>query len=157
MVHQNETKRRRPLWLKALIGLILLFILIVSLIAIALGPYIYDHHSLSSVFIWNVSGLDVRFEKIAIDDQIIWKSPDIIIESRQGLGPPRPDNRRHGILLDFRAPKKSVQFKLVTVNLSQERETLSCVLNNQSRPCLFEVFYHKGRLNCSDCGDELGN
>jgi hypothetical protein len=151
MMKNSGPKRPKPLWLKALIGLCLLFIFIILIVAIPLGYYAYHRNMNSLRSITNSSGSGVRFEKIIVDDQILWEGPDIIVKSRTNFEKPWLDRHGRGPMPYFRAPKRFVELKLVVINEMQERETVSCMLDNRSRPCFFEVYYKKGRLSCSDC------
>ncbi len=152
MMKNSGAKRPKPFWLKILIGFGTLFFLIVAIVAIPVGQYIYHSHTDSLLWIVNSSDLGVRFEKVMIDDQIVWEGPAIIIKSKHTLKQPEHRNLGGNIMPHFRAPKKLVELKLVVIDQMQERETVSCMLDNRSRPCFFEVFYHKGSLSCSeDC------
>jgi hypothetical protein len=151
MMNQDEARRRQSGRLKVPIGLCLLFSLFFASAAILVGCSVKDvFHTGSEVMIWNRTGFDVQFEQVTIDDQVVWTGPELIV-SPKDLSKPWLDNRRHCMLLEFRAPKKLVEFKLVMLNKMQEKEALSCTLDNRSRPCFFEVFYHKGKLVCFDC------
>jgi len=55
----------------------------------------------------------------------------------------------------FHAPKKVVRLEMTVRKGNGEKETLSCALNNRSRPCFFEVCYQKDMLVCSECGKEF--
>jgi hypothetical protein len=151
MTNQNVARRRRPLWLKVLIGLSLSFFLVVGILAIPLGYYAYYRHMSSLISIENWSGSDVRFYKVILDDHVLWEGHDIVVKSIKNLEKPWLDPHGRGPMPYFRAPKKLVELKLVVINEVQERETVSCTLDNRSRPCFFEVHYMKGRLSCSDC------
>lgn len=146
-----KDKDKRPFWLKIVIGLCLSFPLLVVGAAILFVYSVHDAlYGSSYVMIWNRSGLDVQFERVTIDNQVIWSGPDLIV-SPKDLDQPWLDNRRHSMMLDFRSPRKLVELKVVILTKMQEKETLSCTLDNRSPPCFFEVFYHTGRLSCCEC------
>lgn len=150
MTDENGPKKRKPLWLKALIGLCLLFLLIILTAVITVEYYIYDISTTSFARIQNLSEPDVRFERVIIDDQVVWKGPAIVIDStkhpRTGrLTPPESIRAR------FRAARKSVKLTLVIITDRQDRRTLTCTLDNRRGPCTFRVFYHGDRLECKDC------
>lgn len=151
----NEPGRRRRFWLKILIGFCLSALLLVVSVLIF---FVYSvHHALygfSNVMIWNRSGHDVRFEMVTVDDQVIWTGPALIV-SPKDLKKPYLDNRRHAMMLGFSAPGKLLELKVVIRSKTEDKETLSCTLDNRSRPCFFEVFYHQGRLSCGDCGKDF--
>jgi len=151
MTKNNSASRGKSLWLKALIGLGLFVVLVVGILAVIVGNYTYERHTRSLISIKNWSGLDVRFEKMILDNEILWEGPNVVVKSKTNLEKPWLDRHGTGPMPYFRAPKKLVELKLVVINQMQERETVSCTLDNRSRPCFFEVFYRKGRLSCSDC------
>jgi hypothetical protein len=151
MTKNDGPKRPKPLWLKALIGLCLLSVVIILTVAISVGYYAYDRHMSSLISITNWSGSDVRFEKIILDGLILWEGPDVIVKSKKNVEKPWLDRYGTGPMPYFGAPKQIVELKLVVINEMGERETVSCTLDNRSRPCFFEVSYRKGRLSSSDC------
>ncbi len=156
MINKNPARRQKSRRLKRLIGLRLLLSLLVVNAATLFGCSIDDVFLMNSdVKIWNRSGFDVQFEKVTIDGQIIWAKPDITIVSPKDLDRPWLDNRLHSIFLHFRAPKKLMVLEIVILNKIQEKEIVSCILDNRSRPCFFEAFYHKGKLGCTDCGKDF--
>jgi hypothetical protein len=150
MTGNIRTREAKPLWLNVLIGLGLLLVLIAGILAVIAGDYIYEKHTKSLISVTNWSGSDVRFEKVILDNEILWEGPDVVVKSKN---PERPWLDRHGTgpMPYFRAPRKLVELKLVVINQMQERETVSCTLDNRSGPCFFEVSYRKGRLSCGDC------
>jgi hypothetical protein len=151
MTKNNSASRRKPLWLKALVAFCLLLFFIILMVAVPWGYYAYDKHISSLISITNWSGSDVRFEKIILDDQVLWEGPDVVVKSKKNVEKPWLDRYGTGPMPYFRAPKKIVELKLVVINEMGERETVSCKLDNRSRPCFFEVSYKKGRLSSSDC------
>lgn len=111
---------------------------------------LYVMHSgraISTLTIYNKSGLDVQFEKVMIDDRIIWGGADWLI-SKQHLTTPWLDRSPDRVSLEFQSAKKPVELKLVTLNRLHETEVVSCKLDVQSDRCHFEAFYHKGRMTC---------
>jgi hypothetical protein len=155
MMTEKMERRERPIWRNILIGLCLLFMLVILIVilivAIPLGYYAYDRHMKSILFIQNWSGSDVRLEKVILDDQILWEGRDIVLKSKRNLDKSGLEPEQARLMPYFCAPKKSLELKLVFINEFQERETVSCTLDNRSRPCFFEVSYKKGKLFCGDC------
>lgn len=147
---QDSVKRHKRLCLKILVGLGALFSLIVLIALIPPGCFIYYLSSTSAVSIFNQSGADVRFEKVTIDEQIIWDRSEIVIKTST-------DSDRSGgsILKEFSAPRRKLELRLVTVNESNEREIVSCTLDNNQCPCFFATYYFKGRLECGHCQNYL--
>ncbi len=135
----------------------LLFIAVVVVIAIPwiyyTARYIYDRHTRSLISIENYSGSDIRFEKITINNEVVWYDPSITFKSKP-LTKPWLSTHRAGPTSWFHSPKAVVELKMGIVNQKGEVQTLSCQLNNRSRPCFFEAFYINGSLSCSDCDDE---
>ncbi|MEW6141420.1 MAG: hypothetical protein AB1733_24620 [Thermodesulfobacteriota bacterium] len=147
----NEHRSGRPFWLNILIAFCLSTLLFVVIGVVLFVYSVRDSfYGSSNVIIWNRSGLDVHFKTVTIDDQVIWTGPALIV-SPKDLKKPYLDNRRHGMMLELRTRRKLVTLKVLILNKMEEEETLSCTLDNRSPPCLFEVFYHKGRLSCGEC------
>ncbi len=136
----NEGIREKPTWEKALIAVGALFFCIFLVTLIQSGYFIYDINVSSELSIRNWSGSDVRFEKVTVDDQPVWDKPHIIIKTIKNFEKPWLDTHGDSISANFRAPKKGVELKLITVNEMQESETVSCILDNLRRPSSFEVF-----------------
>jgi hypothetical protein len=149
-VNQHAAQGCKRLSLKILSGLGALVSLIVLIALIPSGCFFFYLSSTSAVSLFNQSGANVRFERVTIDDQIIWDRSEIAIKTSTGA------NRSGGsILREFSAPRKKLELKLVTVNESNEREIVSCTLDNNQRPCFFTVYYFKGRLECGHCQNYL--
>lgn len=146
VIDQDREAKRKPIWKKALTALAALFLVIMVVDSITAGLFIYDTSVSSELWIRNYSGSDVRFEKVTVDGQPVWSKPDIVIKTLKNFEKPWLDNRGDTISPRFRAPKRDVELQLVTANEKGERETVSCTLDNRKRPCLFEVFYYKGKL-----------
>ncbi|MFZ5866055.1 MAG: hypothetical protein ACOYXY_09260 [Thermodesulfobacteriota bacterium] len=146
----NQDNRTMPksIWQRALIGFRVLFVIIILLGTIDAAYIIYDHNTTSKVWIRNWSGSDLRFEEVTIDDKPIWNKPDVVIKTIKNFQEPLLDTRGDKIALGFRAPKKEVELKLVTLNEMQEKETVVCRIDNRLRPCFFQAYYYKGRLVC---------
>ncbi|MBI4963403.1 MAG: hypothetical protein HY913_09000 [Desulfomonile tiedjei] len=143
---RNLRKRNRALRLALLIGACLVFFAIILFL-----PAPEDMPPSSTAVICNASGFNVRFEKVIVDDQIVCEAPELTIMSKKDLGKPWLDNRLDHLFIEFRAPDKFVELRIATLNAMQERDTVSCALDNRLRPCFFEVGYQKGRLVCSPC------
>jgi hypothetical protein len=144
---QSVNRKISAFLLSLLVGTCLLVFALISCVSDPSG----NDDTLSSVFVRNDTGFNVRFEKVIVDDQLVWEEPDLIFMSKRNLEKPWLDTRRHGFGFDFRAPKKFVELKIATLNDLQERDTVSCALDNRLKPCFFEVSYQKGRLFCSHC------
>jgi hypothetical protein len=147
----KENRRGRPFGMKVVVGFGLLSIATILTGITILGYYAYDRQMSSLLFIQNRSGENVRFERIMLDDQVLWQGPDTIVKAITDLDKPSVDSGGGGPMPYFRAPKKYVELKIVAVNGLNKREVVSCTLDNRSRPCLFEVHYYEGRLVCHDC------
>jgi hypothetical protein len=146
---QHVKKTTSALMLSLLVGACLLVFAIIF--SVSDSGTSGNDDTLSSVFVRNDTGFNVRFEKVIVDDQLVWEEPDLIFMSKRNLEKPWLDTRRHAFGFDFRAPKKFVELKIATLNDLQERDTVSCALDNRLKPCFFEVSYQKGRLFCSHC------
>jgi hypothetical protein len=148
----KSKKKRRPIViaLKITGGIVLLLILF-GLIKIEQLFYSMDETSAkSSVFFENQSGLHVRFDKVIIDNQVVWEDPDVPIPKKDVLDSRFND---HGTsnMVSFSAPERLVKLELETVNDMDETERVSCTLDNRLHPCLFQARYVKGRLFCYGC------
>lgn len=116
-----------------------------------------DPPFIGNVIIWNVSGLDVRFEEILVGDQKTTGGGPRIIGSPKDLKNPWLEGPRDSIGFGFSSSTRQVELKLITINELDERETVSCMLDNRSPWCIFKAYYHKGALMCSDCSVGSGN
>ena len=86
-----EKGNRGVRWSRILICVLgLLSLLILSVILLPPLNFVYHLWFTSAVTVSNRSGADVRFEKVMIDDQIIWDRSEIIIKTS------RPNVDRHG-------------------------------------------------------------
>ncbi len=150
---QKAEATRTPIWEKVLVGLGAVFCLVFMIQAAEAGYFIYDLSVSSELEILNWSGSDVRFEKVTIDGQSVWGKPDVIVKTLRNFEKPWLDTNADRISLRFRAPRKNLELKLVTLNAMHEGETVSCTLNNAHRPCSFEVIYYKGKLAAHDRRD----
>jgi hypothetical protein len=118
----------------------------------------------SYLIIWNSSGLDVRFEQVVIDDQVIWGGAETFL-SKEHLRQHLPHSGRDSVSFSFRSSTGPVQLKLTTINELEERETVSCTLDDPpvsgrfrgffGMGCRFRAYYYKGRLLCSDCENPI--
>jgi hypothetical protein len=128
-------------------------LLIILLLAVQLACSKSDKPVRGSyLIIWNSSGLDVRFEQVVIDDQVIWGGAETFL-SKEHLRQHLPHSGRDSVYVSFRSSTRPVQLKLTTINELEERETVSCTLDDRPVSCRFKAYYHKGRLVCSDCRD----
>ncbi|AFM27038.1 hypothetical protein [Desulfomonile tiedjei] len=98
-----------------------------------------------------MSGSDVRFEKVTVDDQVIWDRPEFVIRTYSNLDKPYLDPHGGSISAEFRAPRRKVELRLVVINEMQEKEIVSSKLDNSLGHCSFTATYRKGKLVCSDC------
>ena len=137
-----------------LIGLVVVLFSMLLVEPIPSVSGIYNLFTESAIIIKNRSGANVRFEQVTIDGQVVWTRRDLIIETVPDFRKPR-DTSRSSIMLRFVAPKRTVEVKLSVVTLTHQRETVSCALDNRSRPCIFGAYYVKGRLHCGECEDYL--
>ncbi|MEW6350924.1 MAG: hypothetical protein AB1646_17850 [Thermodesulfobacteriota bacterium] len=96
----------------------------------------------------NMSGMDVRFERIEVSGKVLWADPDVILPSVRNFEKPYLDPASRGLLLRFTAPKKTVELKAVVILDDRHRETVRCMLNNDMRPCFFEIDYLRGSIVC---------
>ncbi len=110
------------------------------------GPFI------GNVIIWNASGLDVRFEEVLVGDQETTGGGPQIIVSPKVLKKPWLEEGRNRVDLGFSSSTRQVELRLTTINELDERETVSCMMDNPKPRCFFSAYYHKGALMCSDCG-----
>lgn len=124
--------------------------------AVAVGFYayfVYDLHTRSLVFIRNYSGSTIRFEKVMIGREVVWSGPAVNIDSKPATKPwlsasgvgPAPF---------FRAEKDTVELRITAAVGDKESRTYSCLLDNRSRPCVFEVFYVENGITCSSCDSD---
>lgn len=154
VINDEDWRMRKSLWRKGLIGLMVLFIGVMSIPALEVGYFLYEQNTQSEVWIRNWSGSDVRFERVTIDNQPIWGKPKIVVKTIRNLEKPWLDTRGDTVLLKFRTPKGNVELKLVTVNEMQKRETVSCTLDVGSRSHRFDAYYLGGRLACRSSGSD---
>ncbi len=121
-------------------------VLLISLLfAIALGCFcfIVRHYmaTTSYVNIENQAGLNVEFQKVIVDNQVIGESSGVVTSG--GAFSP-----------SFRAPADMVELKVVIITAKRERETVSCTLDNRWRPCGCRAIYTKSKLSC-ECWRKL--
>lgn len=145
------TKTTKSVFKKILSGLAVLILLIVAIFAIWIAYFTHKAWSVSTISIYNSSGLGIRFEQVTIDDQVVMKNPHTLVTTIKDSETPRPDSSQGQISIDFRAPKDDVEVTFVVLDEMQRRETLSCTLDNRRCPCKFNVYYFKGRLSCHRC------
>jgi len=145
---------RLRFWHKIGIGMIFVFIVILVIVTLPLVCCIYRIFTESALLVRNYSGEDVRFEQVMVDSRIIWRGP-IVVKTYLNLKKPYLDTRGGHIMPHFHAPRKIIELTLVTINDQQEREAVSCVLDNRARPCIFDVEYFKGKLKCGKCCDYM--
>jgi hypothetical protein len=143
------------MWLKVLIGLGVALILFCLIALAPLGRLICDLFTKSAVSVSNMSGSDVRFEKVTVNNQTIWDRSEVIIKTYSNPENPYLDMRGGSIYAEFRAPRRKIELKLIVINEMNEKEVLSCTLDNSRRPCHFSADYRKGKLVCGDCVDYL--
>lgn len=147
----QKMKRRGALLLIVVVGLCLVYLAIILFVPAPKGSCADGMHPRSMAIIRNGSGSNIRFEKVIVDDEIVWEEPELTIMSKKDVETPWLDKRVASFWIDFCAPDKFVELKIATLNDMEERDTVSCALDNRLRPCLFEVGYQKGRLVCSPC------
>jgi hypothetical protein len=107
--------------------------------------------------IYNASGLDVRFEEVLAGEQTTKGGGPQIIVSAKDLKERWLARDRNAASFGFSSSTRQVELKLTTINELDERETVSCMLDNRSEMCFFKAYYHKGALMCSDCSMGSGD
>lgn len=141
----------RPLWKKILIVLAILL----AVTGLAGGKIAYDLYraqALSCVWVRNLSGRDVYFEKMTIDGKALWTPSDTIVRSPKDLSQPWTDRRLTSLASSFRPPwSKTMKFTLVVLDENRNSETLTCVLDNIRWECSYTVDYYGGRMVCHSC------
>jgi hypothetical protein len=109
----------------------------------------------SAAIIRNCSGTGVAFDQVTLNGQIVWKGTRTIIEADVTPQKLHTFTPRGAIMVQFRGPKEIVKLELISINEMSESETLRCELDNRSRPCIFELRYFKGKLECGKCEDYM--
>lgn len=131
--------------------LVLLFVIVSCmfiLIMLLAGP---DPYPYGSLYICNRSGLDVQFEELTVENTLIWGGPEFVasteLQKRSNAGDAGACR-----FFTFHAPRKAVQLSLTTMNELQEKEVVTCILDNTQGPRHYWVWYHNGGLACCDGG-----
>ncbi|MFH1117958.1 MAG: hypothetical protein V1792_28895 [Pseudomonadota bacterium] len=149
---QHAARTVRPFWQEILIGIGIVLVVIISILGILAYCFNYYVFCKSVVLVRNLSGHDVWFEKIAVDDKVLWESSNVIIRSPKDLSRPLLDTRRTRIVCSFRPPWRTVvKLTLIVLDENLRRQTLSCSLDNTRWPCSYTVDYYEGRLVCHCC------
>jgi hypothetical protein len=163
----NEAKRLTPLWLRVPIGLVLLCSLCISAIAILwanqvgtrmyqVGTRVYQVYvgfTTSYTQIHNKSGSNARFEKVTVNNEVVWEKPATLVPPMRRCGEYWDHSDESSIRLNFHAPAKHIRLELTVMGKLQERETVTCELDNALRPCYFHIYYESGTLTCPGCAE----